>query len=630
MAESIITQSEMEGNDLFRKSIQEKYYFEGGVRKFKMERCSDPRLEGHEMASFWGRCFDLTYMKQGPRKRPDSETKKSKKRSPQGPSHGYSNTVRAISHLSLNTELPGNCFEKFEASETRESGDFRVTQTGTFEELVNFYENGYLRGGVQLYFSDLADFETFDDSNYGLRPKVADRLRLRHFKNPDIVKNPCACFLGFDWGQCKYFGEWDRSIWGAFMPWFGAAYERHQQRREPVIIQRTLDSEKWSFRCAGYSERSTLGFPSEKELPYIYVLERGDIRIYLCPPELHTNPKVPDVVLIIGPDNLRDCVRLTQVEKLVLDFLAEFGFKENKDLREIMRSDLQVTTDLCTVDYVRKADKRNRIVCRSGVRTDRTNKGRSPSGDPLFGTCEFGSRRNRSIFERVYDKRAELEQNEYKDRGKKFYYVCASLGDAHIKQNCRNWDTLTRFEFELKKKIFDDFGVKTFEDLEKKLPSIVKYLTNDWFRIIGAEKGYNHSSRVKIDPVWEALSDTLMSFAEFVATENGGGVSVTRRTKQERRYLNPNWPKSVKKAEEFLTRAVGNLALTLGLDDASQVDEKFLNLILWPAVLRRRDKIRDFVARRGAGYLKSEAFLLYDSRDYYQRHWEEVTPAGKK
>ena len=172
------------------------------------------------------------------------------------------------------------------------------------------------------------------------------------------------------------------------------------------------------------------------------------------------------------------------------------------------------------------------------------------------------------------------------------------------------------FEFECKGKFIEQFEIKDYEDLEKKLPSILAYLCTEWFRVLEHRKGNNHSSRVKTDDLWALISEVFISLGYYYASRSGGEITVTRMTKEEREYLNPDWPKTPKSASDMMVRAFGEFLLALGASDGVQVDRKCLNDVAIMELMRRWRDVREYVQRRGAGYVKDRRFYVPMSGRY--------------
>lgn len=574
-------------------------------------------VTGEESEAFLGYGFDMDFLRSDPERKKklknvtdNSSSKKAPKiTSAKRQTDGPSNTRLSIRHPFLCFDISRNIYNVNRDSDATPCDAIRVTDFDYQNELVNFYCK--FRGAKDSIFTFPRGsiHETFNVDSYSIPPEIASRLPApRHFKKSVKVDNPFGMFLGFDGGtRCKYYGSFDPERWTALQPFWDKCSAIHKETApdfEPVRFRLQPNSEDWVFRCAGFGEKRTCGYPTDPDFGDVYVLERGGLQIYVLPPQYDCSPSLPDVVIIYGWQCFFNLVAPSAVEKVALEFLETLGFSCELDRREIQRADLQVTTNRMTVDDVRRAERSGRVVCPVRKGNDQFN--RHVDCDNFGGTMYYGKRSNGTIMARVYDKGHELRSDLTRAGQRKFCTALKCLGDYY------NLDRhpLTRFEFEMHKKFLDQFDIKNFDDLERKLPSVVEYLFS-WFRILATSKGTRHSNRAKIDPKWAEIAETLKSVAEYYATEKGGAIKVTRKTSDERPHINPNYPKDVNRAEEFLARAVGEVLLANGVEEESILTDQIIRLVADTAVRAKEHLIRKYVRTRGEGAPKYRSFLEY-------------------
>ena len=123
----------------------------------------------------------------------------------------------------------------------------------------------------------------------------------------------------------------------------------------------------------------------------------------------------------------------------------------------------------------------------------RYSGGKKPSGY-TFGANE--------LMCRIYDKTAEILRS-----GKKWF--------EHLwRENGREkGESVTRVEFQCRRKIIRQFQIETLEDLFSRVPDLWKYLTVEWLaiRIIQAD---SHRTRWPAPPFWKAVQYSVALFGQ--------------------------------------------------------------------------------------------------------------------
>ena len=95
----------------------------------------------------------------------------------------------------------------------------------------------------------------------------------------------------------------------------------------------------------------------------------------------------------------------------------------------------------------------------------------------------------------IYDKSVELQSpklsNDYKNAWARLY----ALDDSR----------LCRVEFRLKSDALRRYGVRTLEQLEDLMPSVVDRLTSTWFRVLKRPKVRGHENTAELSPLWAQI-----------------------------------------------------------------------------------------------------------------------------
>lgn len=440
------------------------------------------------------------------------------------------------------------------------------------------------------------------------------------FQDVTCIVDPYACFAGFDGGcRVSYSGAWDWAKWERLSERLTALQAEHNERRAPVIAHLFDgdDSTTWSFRGAGRGEIHTFG---DQNNGLRWCLERGGVRLYINadvdkPP--HAGPDafgyapVGQIAIgvIFGERLFRGGVSLFPIAEMVRSMIGELGFLVRSE--RVHRIDFQVTTDRISVSELREFERVGRVCSRSDLNNDIKPKKRGVA--PSDGTLYWGTSAGK-VRLRVYDKLAEAQANKKEDGGDKFGFLLNSLGNDWLIEG----RSLTRFEFELRRGILRDFEVETLDDLRRALPSIVDYLVDDWFRILGDDfensKKHGNTRRVETLETWAIIASVFSSYARAFCSSEGPVLRVTRRKRERTGDALPD----VRASEDFSARAdaVYLMSLGYGIDEGRDVRE--LDLAGYLAIKaelfeNRRDSIIRYIARKGGGFPRHRSFYDFSS-----------------
>lgn len=95
----------------------------------------------------------------------------------------------------------------------------------------------------------------------------------------------------------------------------------------------------------------------------------------------------------------------------------------------------------------------------------------------------------------IYNKSVELQSpklsNDYKNAWARLYDL--------------DEDRLCRVEFRLKSDALRRYGVRTLEQLEDLMPSVVDRLTSSWFRVLKRPKVRGHENTAELSPLWAQI-----------------------------------------------------------------------------------------------------------------------------
>ncbi len=114
------------------------------------------------------------------------------------------------------------------------------------------------------------------------------------------------------------------------------------------------------------------------------------------------------------------------------------------------------------------------------------------------GLC-LGSRKNRKIYCRIYDKTLEI-----KEKKKKLWF--REIWEGFEMNPEKVWNV----EFELNRKIFKEFGIESVEDAYGRIKDLWKYCTEDW--LVYTEKNASRIERSDTNPEWKRIQEAFVEF----------------------------------------------------------------------------------------------------------------------
>lgn len=94
---------------------------------------------------------------------------------------------------------------------------------------------------------------------------------------------------------------------------------------------------------------------------------------------------------------------------------------------------------------------------------------------------------------RIYDKVAECEGTE------KWTYLLACRFEGEIP------DVVTRVEYQLRRRALKEFGIDTIEDWKQKRGEVLRYLIEDWFRIVAEKVDRQNTERFRACALWRTV-----------------------------------------------------------------------------------------------------------------------------
>ena len=106
------------------------------------------------------------------------------------------------------------------------------------------------------------------------------------------------------------------------------------------------------------------------------------------------------------------------------------------------------------------------------------------------------------IMARIYDKTAEV-----KVKHKEWFYNLWEVSGWH------HGDSVTRFEFQLRREVLKEFSVDSFSDLNERLADMWRYCSVDWLSIRQPGKT-KERDRWPVKPYWVALQNIVDYFGK--------------------------------------------------------------------------------------------------------------------
>jgi hypothetical protein len=125
----------------------------------------------------------------------------------------------------------------------------------------------------------------------------------------------------------------------------------------------------------------------------------------------------------------------------------------------------------------------------------------SGKGEKVWESVNFGSRRGKGVFLRIYEKRHEVISKKLEDCPK-YELLYRDRWHGELPERF----AAARVEFELHRDVLKQLGVDTLDDLEARVGGVAGYLTTKWVRVHDnppdRRNGHYEGS---IDPVWRAV-----------------------------------------------------------------------------------------------------------------------------
>lgn len=291
--------------------------------------------------------------------------------------------------------------------------------------------------------------------------------------------------------------------------WYDATVSATGDRnRSAILVDDVFGLSKGvSYRKAAY--RELLYFPYHEQPKVGDVLDWGTYRVvfdcHIADGLLPFRRNHCMAVVIFGWRMFENVVSLVTAYKIVKAQLERLGFEVVE--YSIRRVDFNLTTAILPIEKIGVAFLQHCFATRA-EKTDWRGNSRGRSETIYIGKA--GS----SIQFRAYDKTKELKdmKNEY-EAHEKTVAIFNRLGLQKVSQ-------ISRLEFELSADFFKDSEISTFEELEKRLKSIITYLFRDWLRFLEDNREtYRHKDREKVVNWWNWAREMFENWADDLSTE---------------------------------------------------------------------------------------------------------------
>ncbi|MDR2344717.1 MAG: hypothetical protein LBE18_01485 [Planctomycetaceae bacterium] len=176
-----------------------------------------------------------------------------------------------------------------------------------------------------------------------------------------------------------------------------------------------------------------------------------------------------------------------QVHQDILKFLNLIGFVINREC--ISRIDLQVLVENSVDEFI------GLIFSGHAIAKSRKDIFHRDCGQTETYTLGNAGR----IQLCIYDKRKEISHALISDPVKfELVLRCCFGSDLYFSQV-----PITRVEFRLWRDVLREIGINTVSDLYLRENDLVKWLTNDWFRLLSNPKVRGHENTAAIHPIWQ-------------------------------------------------------------------------------------------------------------------------------
>lgn len=170
----------------------------------------------------------------------------------------------------------------------------------------------------------------------------------------------------------------------------------------------------------------------------------------------------------------------------------------------------------------------------------------------LANAITFGSRKNKKIYCRIYNKTLEIQQTRKKNWFK----------DIWQKANL-NVNNVWNIEFELKSDILREFNLITIQDITNNLKELWKYCTNEY--LIKIDRTNKRTERCKLNEQWEEIQN---AYNEFTSS---GLIQRNKQIDLDAKNLIPNIMGSI----TSYSARTGNIELTTTLNNLIEDSQKY-------------------------------------------------------
>lgn len=283
-------------------------------------------------------------------------------------------------------------------------------------------------------------------------------------------------FGGFDGGfTVGFYGKWSDTgeQWLERCKYLDGLKEKSQTAKEQgrVLPSIPMGGEDWHVLPHG----------TGTGVKYRWVLSRGGARV-----AIHSNPKgnIAPVSVTLGYEAIAN-KELDKVLAHIETALESIGFTVERDL--VSRCDIQITFKL-SFDVVAQTYQEDRFV-------NRLRKASTHSGVNGLETLTWGGGSNRKLEVCIYDKTQELLDN-VASCGKKLEDLEDFFGSSEALAH------LTRVEFRMFRDWLRERNIDSYFDLLDALPSLVGYLTFDYFRALAEPKKEGHELGQEMASWW--------------------------------------------------------------------------------------------------------------------------------
>lgn len=167
------------------------------------------------------------------------------------------------------------------------------------------------------------------------------------------------------------------------------------------------------------------------------------------------------------------------------------------------------------------------------------------NGKSINSIC-FGSRKNKNIYCRIYNKTLEIQENK-----KKNWFVDI------WKNNNLNIDNVWNIEFEIKSEFFRKYNLNTLSDILSSLNDIWKYCTEKW--LIKIDRTNIRVERCKVNNNWLEIQKCYESFKSKELIERDKQLMIN--------------------AEKLIPNIIGNITSYSAMKNENNINLAFIDLL---------------------------------------------------